>query len=1214
MKMGEEFHKNRVQTNCCLICGPTKGPLRNISTNLKLSTALNMFLDLDLNDPNLPPNCCDGCRSKYIKYYERNRRSFSRRSPEEIAEHRNELQKRNVYPLFPYSPHTEDNCQICEASLSIEDTANEPENSGPVHDIPPSYSHPNRNRNEPERLGDWNMTQITTRKTFLSQRDPLATPKQQIEATPIAKTVTNFILPTKTYSKKPSTPKNLSFVSCTPTKPNEAIDSNTPLIFNQSQLSTTPHVLKIKKPVIISPKVATDLSNKFSKQHIVLKMIKPVTIAPKVSSTASTHTIPEKLKKIIDLPTSKPLSTVLTLPLPDLDSPINLPKTSRNPFKESNSLSSSFINEVTSEPLDDTIDPLKQAADEISPNEPVGELLKIVTNLPLGDQVLFIKLLVLQLNDDMLSLVKKLVNTLEQGNIFDEDMDNVLDLIPGGSDVIDVKEELYESDQLEEVNKSTNSKVDEEAKTETVTTLSRMVENNSDLVEPTEEILVKSDTFVKEVVNHQALEISMRMKKDMMDLVKSDPVPPVAQQRKLVQVKYNEQYGKLNPQLWKDIKTSIGSNASLDEMLDLVRNKPVGYDQPPTTAPKVSSTATVKAMEKEMVDLVKNDPIPPVRQKRELVIDKYREKYQKLNPRMWMDIMRSLGSSSYLDSMLEPVRTELVGYDQPPEISMEMKNEMVELVKNDPKPPVGPKRKYVFEKYQAKYQKSNPRMWMDIMVSFGENADMDEMLNSLRTELVGPDRPPVADNMFACSKCDQIFDCPKKRRRHQDRHNEHFESSVVCEKCSKILKTKTGWKEHMKLHEEENSQEKNIQCDECPKRFHLELLFRRHKQWKHAHAEVVCEKCGKTCSSIHGLKRHDIIKHSDPTKPKPFPCDQCPSAFFLKINLNHHKKRHSDSYSKPFACNKCERTCKSPAELKEHQACHGNERNYKCKECDKTFKFGSTLHKHFKVQHSLDLPHQCDICDKRFPIAALLRVHKLSHLDESEWPFACDKCGRRFKLKQSMLFHIKKKCSIRKTIPGTRKVECNICGKPVDSRNLEDHLSTHTFERPYSCEECKKSFKTQSSLKNHYKLHSKSFHCEQCPKVNKHVHCIECQKAFSKNSSLKEHILSAHSSVKPYSCEECSKSFATKALLEIHVKTHEKSIHCELCPKAFSRSCELRDHLRTHTGEKPYSCDQCSKTFTLKRPLKLHKEKCHSEIGEIILELDPSIFYNQTNS
>ena len=37
---------------------------------------------------------------------------------------------------------------------------------------------------------------------------------------------------------------------------------------------------------------------------------------------------------------------------------------------------------------------------------------------------------------------------------------------------------------------------------------------------------------------------------------------------------------------------------------------------------------------------------------------------------------------------------------------------------------------------------------------------------------------------------------------------------------------------------------------------------------------------------------------------------------------------------------------------------------------------------------------------------------------------------------------------------------------------------------------------------------------------------------------------------------------------------------CKICNKTFRWASRLESHYRVHTGDKPYKCDQCDKTFT----------------------------------
>lgn len=65
--------------------------------------------------------------------------------------------------------------------------------------------------------------------------------------------------------------------------------------------------------------------------------------------------------------------------------------------------------------------------------------------------------------------------------------------------------------------------------------------------------------------------------------------------------------------------------------------------------------------------------------------------------------------------------------------------------------------------------------------------------------------------------------------------------------------------------------------------------------------------------------------------------------------------------------------------------------------------------------------------------------------------------------------------------------------------------------------------------------------------------CKVCNKGFSLQSMLQVHIIAKHSKSKPFTCEECGKSFVTKPGLKIHLKKHKtetkEDYPCLICGK-----------------------------------------------------------------
>lgn len=104
--------------------------------------------------------------------------------------------------------------------------------------------------------------------------------------------------------------------------------------------------------------------------------------------------------------------------------------------------------------------------------------------------------------------------------------------------------------------------------------------------------------------------------------------------------------------------------------------------------------------------------------------------------------------------------------------------------------------------------------------------------------------------------------------------------------------------------------------------------------------------------------------------------------------------------------------------------------------------------------------------------------------------------------------------------------------------------------------------------------------------------CVTCSRSFAVKAGLVQH-MRTHTDERPYPCVHCGRAFKQKIQLTTHMRVHsgERPYGCRLCGKLFRQQSHVVQHLRTHTGEKPHKCYQCGKAFRQKYSLISHQRR-----------------------
>ncbi|XP_043195266.1 zinc finger protein 668-like [Amphibalanus amphitrite] len=88
-----------------------------------------------------------------------------------------------------------------------------------------------------------------------------------------------------------------------------------------------------------------------------------------------------------------------------------------------------------------------------------------------------------------------------------------------------------------------------------------------------------------------------------------------------------------------------------------------------------------------------------------------------------------------------------------------------------------------------------------------------------------------------------------------------------------------------------------------------------------------------------------------------------------------------------------------------------------------------------------------------------------------------------------------------------------------------------------------------------------------------------------------------HSGERPFPCTLCSRSFAKSSDLSTHLRRHagDRRHRCSLCPAAFFFPHELANHRHTHGDTRPHLCAKCGTGFLSRAGLLRHQRANHPE-------------------
>jgi len=370
--------------------------------------------------------------------------------------------------------------------------------------------------------------------------------------------------------------------------------------------------------------------------------------------------------------------------------------------------------------------------------------------------------------------------------------------------------------------------------------------------------------------------------------------------------------------------------------------------------------------------------------------------------------------------------------------------------------------------------------------------------------------------------------------------------------CDFVAKTKQYLLRHQGTHT------KPFECKDCDKRFGTKEHLKNHRLVHHENPNAFqCKVCNKNLANKNSLKRHLETHEENPAKS--FKCLKCQKTFRFKQNWKlHWQNKHSEF--KPFACDLCPKKFAIIRQICDHVENHKTEKKFKCEVCSRSFAHKNNFNVH--MERHAGLKFKCDLCDCEFSTKQRLKRHKSYMHSNSNQTLKCDKCNYVAKHPKLMISHQ----DVHKEWTEADAVECPKCKKKIrNKKSLWSHIRQVHSELQFKCDrfDCSYFGKTNADMKQHKESHEKKFKCNICEKL------------FSHKSELTQHNLIKHEDPDRFKCHVCDKRLSDNISLRNHLQTHEENV------------------------AKPFSCQQCSKSFRLKEMLSRHRLIVHGKLNLI---------------